>query len=393
MIGAAQTALSVEYRAIATPLVTRLRLSDFRNYAALDLHISTPLVALAGPNGAGKTNILEALSLLSPGRGLRRSPLIALPRKGGSGGFVVLADIAGESSDLMLATALSPGETSRECRVDRQQVSSANRFAEHVALLWLTPDQDGLFRGSAGERRRFLDRLVLAIDPAHGARASAFETAMRNRNRVLEENEGAARWLDAIELEMAELGIALAAARLETVQRLAALTQADAESIAPFPFATLMLAGDVEERLVSAPARAVEDWFRAALRDGRTRDRTAGRAIIGPQASDLVVHHGPKGEPAAQCSTGEQKALLVGLILAQAQLIAQMRGAPPILLLDEIAAHLDFARRAALYTMLAKLGGQAFMTGTDANLFEAMGAEGVCFRVEHAQVCGAQAVP
>lgn len=388
MIGAARTIAPADRRTLAAPLVTRLRLSDFRNYAVLDLEIRTPLVALAGSNGAGKTNILEALSLLSPGRGLRRSPLAALPRNGGNGGFAVLADIAGDGSEFMLATALATGEATRECRIDRQPVASANRFAEHVALLWLTPDQDGLFRGAAGDRRRFLDRLVLAVDPAHGARASAFETAMRNRNRVLEENEGAARWLDAIELEMAELGVALAAARLETVQRLGALARADAGAIAPFPFAMLTLTGDVEIRLASASAPAVEDWFRAALRDGRARDRAAGRAIIGPQASDLVVYHGPKGEPASQCSTGEQKALLVGLILAQAQLITQMRGAPPILLLDEIAAHLDASRRAALYAMLSKLGGQAFMTGTDAGLFDALGMDGACFRVEHAQVSG-----
>jgi DNA replication and repair protein RecF len=338
-------------------------------------------VAFAGPNGAGKTNILEAISLLSPGRGLRRAPLAHIARRDGPGGFAIIANLAEETGDLQLATALSAGETTREARIDREPVASVNRFLDHVALLWLTPEQDGVFRGAAGDRRRFLDRLVLAVDPAHGTRAHAFETALRHRNRLLEDFATDPRWLDAIEQEVAELGVALAAARLETVQRLAALSEADATAISPFPFARLALEGELEARLGSEPAAATEDWFRAALRINRARDRAAGRALTGPQASDLAVVHGPKGEPAATCSTGEQKALLIGLILAQARLIAQMTGRPPVLLLDEIAAHLDEARRAALYAMLASLGGQAFMTGTDRALFAALGAEGVCFIV------------
>jgi DNA replication and repair protein RecF len=194
------------------------------------------------------------------------------------------------------------------------------------------------------------------------------------------------RWLDAIEHEIAELGIALSAARQETVQRLGALVEAEAGSMAPFPFARLNLEGEVETRLVHEPAGAVEDWFRAALHEARNRDRAAGRALIGPQASDLAVVHGPKGEAAALCSTGEQKALLIGLILAQARLIAQMRGQAPLLLLDEIAAHLDEARRAALYRILDTLGAQVFMTGTDANLFEALGDKGLVLGVRDAVV-------
>lgn len=356
------------------PRITRLRLTDFRSYPALDVTLAAPLVALCGPNGAGKTNILEAISLLSPGRGLRRAALSSLPRRDGPGGFSVLADVAVPTGAAHLATALAVGETQRHCRIDREPVASANRFLDHLAFLWLTPDQDGLFRGAAGDRRRFLDRLVLAIDRGHGTRANAYETALRQRNRLLEDFDTSPRWLDAIEQEIVELGVALAAARLETVTRLSALAHVDAEAMAPFPFAILALEGELEQHLVGNPAAWVEDWFRRALREGRARDRAAGRALVGPQACDLAVTHGPKDEAAALCSTGEQKALLLGLVLAQTRLIGQMRGETPILLLDEVAAHLDATRRKALFRILGVLGGQVFMTGTDRLLFDGLGS-------------------
>lgn len=368
------------------PLIRRLRLTDFRCYAGLDFAAPARLVALAGPNGAGKTNILEALSLLGPGRGLRRAQLASMARKSGSGAFAIHAEGQGRLGDVALGTAMQPGEPGRICRIDREPVAGASRFLDHLGLLWLTPDQDGLFRGSAGDRRRFLDRLVLAIDPDHASRASAYENALRHRNRLLEDEHADAQWLDAIERQIAEIGTALAAARRETVIRLDAMGRADAAAIAPFPFALLRLEGDVEERLAREKAGAVEDWFRAALRDNRWRDRQAGRPLIGPQASDLLVSHGPKGEEAAFCSTGEQKALLIGLLLAQARLIAQIRGEPPILLLDEIAAHLDESRRAALFAMLDALGAQAFMTGTDCRLFEALPSGGLCCAVHDGRV-------
>lgn len=363
------------------PLLRRLRLADFRSYPALDFSIPARLVALAGPNGAGKTNILEALSLLGPGRGLRRAPLASMARKGGSGTFAIHAELEGRLGTAALGTALQPGEPGRICRIDREPVGSAGRFLDHLGFLWLTPDQDGLFRGAAGDRRRFLDRLVLAIDPDHASRASAYENALRHRNRLLEDERADAAWLDAIEREIAEIGTALAAARRETVIRLDAMGRAEAAAIAPFPHAVLRLEGAVEERLAGEKAGAVEDWFRAALRDNRWRDRQAGRTLIGPQASDLVVSHGPKAEEANLCSTGEQKALLIGLILAQARLIAQIRGEPPVLLLDEIAAHLDESRRAALFGMLEGLGAQAFMTGTDRALFDGLGPAGMLLEV------------
>ncbi|CAN1484503.1 RecF Recombinational DNA repair ATPase (RecF pathway) [Rhabdaerophilaceae bacterium] len=372
--------------AATSPSIRRLRLTDFRSYARLDLNISGRLVALAGANGSGKTNILEALSFLGPGRGLRRALGSALPRKGGSGGYSILADAEIDGAAILLATAVQSGEATRLCRIDREPVAGASRFLDHLSLLWLTPDQDGLFRGSAGDRRRFLDRLVLAIDPAHAPRASAYENAMRQRNRLLEDERGDGRWLEAIEREMAELGTALAAARRETVLRLADLAARDADAVAPFPFAMLRLEGDVEGKLETCSALETEDWFRSALRENRWRDRQAGRALVGPQMSDLAVIHGPKREVAALCSTGEQKALLIGLVIAQARLIRQMRGAAPILLLDEIAAHLDEARRAALFVMLDALGGQAFMTGTDHALFSALPTTGSCYDVAEGSV-------
>lgn len=369
--------------ATSQPRIVRLRLTDFRSYGTLDVAMPAALMALCGPNGAGKTNILEALSLFSPGRGLRRAQGALLPRKSGAGGYAILADVAAAPGEdpVLLASALIPGESARACRINREPVSSAHAFLDYLTFLWLTPDQDGLFRGTAGERRRFLDRLVLAVDKSHASRATSFETALRHRNRLLEDYSTAPRWLDAIEHEIAELGIALAAARLETVQRLAALVEAEAEAMTPFPFARLTLEGEVEARLLHEPARAAEDWFRQALAAGRGRDRAAGRALIGPQASDLAVVHGPKGEAAALCSTGEQKALLIGLVLAQARLIAQMRGETPVLLLDEVAAHLDEARRAALFRILEASGAQVFMTGTDALLFKDLGPSGLVLSV------------
>jgi DNA replication and repair protein RecF len=228
---------------------------------------------------------------------------------------------------------------------------------------------DGLFTGTPGERRRFLDRLVLAVDAQHGARANAFERALRNRNRLLEDDVPNIAWLDAAEREIAEIGVALAAARRETVDRLAALAAAARNDASPFPWAELSLAGEIEGLVGTISALDVEDHYRRLLREGRGRDRAAGRALVGPQTSDLAVVHGPKNMPAARCSTGEQKALLVGLVLAHARLVAAMSGIVPLVLLDEVAAHLDPARRAALYEALAKLGGQVWMTGADAALF------------------------
>jgi DNA replication and repair protein RecF len=330
------------------------------------------LVALVGENGAGKTNLLEALSLFGPGRGLRRAELAEMAKKPGPGSFSVAAVVDTLYGEHALGTGIEPageGRGGRICRVDRAQATSPAAFSEYMRLVWLTPDLDALFRGPAGERRRFLDRLVLAIHPGHGARVAALERALRSRNRLLEEAPDDRAWLDAIEREVAELGIAVAAARREAVERLSALILATRDDASPFPFATLALESEIDALVAAHPAVDAEDRYRALLREGRARDRAAGRTLVGPQASDLAVGHGPKGIPAGTASTGEQKALLVGLVLAQARLVAVMSGIAPLVLLDEVAAHLDPGRRRGLFEALQTLDGQVWMTGADPALF------------------------
>ncbi len=350
--------------------ITRLTLQDFRSYPALDLAATRRLVALAGENGAGKTNLIEALSLFTPGRGLRRADLPELARDGG-GRFAVSAAIEGPAGEHRVGVGLEPGDGGRfvrVCRIDGAGVGSPGAFAEHLRVVWLTPDLDGLFRGPAGDRRRFLDRLVLAVDPRHAARAAALDRALRSRNRLLEEG-GNPAWLDAVERELAELAVAVASARQETVERLDSESVARRDEMAPFPFARLGLQGEIDGLVATLPALDAEDRYRAMLRESRARDAAAGRTLVGPQASDLAVRHGPKDQPAAISSTGEQKALLIGLVLSHARLVAQMSGLAPIVLLDEVAAHLDPRRRAALYGALDALGSQVWMTGADPDLF------------------------
>jgi DNA replication and repair protein RecF len=357
----------------AASRIARLILQDFRTYASLDLTVSRPLVALVGENGAGKTNVLEAISLFMPGRGLRRAELSEMARNEGPSSFAISVTLDAPYGEHRLGTGLEPqGENaraSRICRIDGMPASSPTVFAEYLRIVWLTPDLDALFRGAAGDRRRFLDRLVLAVDAEHGTRVNALERALRSRNRVLEENPDDRLWLDALEREVAELAIAVAAARRETVERLASLILETREQESPFPFAMMGLEGEIDALVATLPAVDAEDRYRAILRDYRSRDRAAGRTLVGPQASDLLVRHGPKDIPANTASTGEQKALLIGLVLAHARLVASMSGIAPFVLLDEVAAHLDPRRRAGLYDALQSLGGQVWMTGADPGLF------------------------
>ena len=365
------------------PLVRRLMLQDFRSYATLDLAIDGRIIVLCGENGAGKTNLLEALSLLSPGRGLRRAELAECVRVGGGDGFAVSVEVEEEGEIRQLGCGWSPAEGGgeRKNRIDRAPVSSARAFSDHVRVVWLTPAMDSLFSGPAGERRRFLDRFVLAIDPNHGARVGQFERALRGRNRVLEGGGRNASWLAAIEREAAELGVAVAAARLECVSRLEALIGAERDDASPFPWARLALQGEVEALVAAGPALEAEDRYRAILRDSRGRDAAAGRTLVGPHVGDLAVRHGPKDAAAASASTGEQKALLVGLVLAHARLVAEMSGIIPIALLDEIAAHFDPRRRAALFDALERLGGQAFLSGADPAAFAGLEGRAQMFDV------------
>lgn len=364
---------------------TRLIARDFRNHADLDLALSRRRVALVGENGAGKTNLLEAVSLFSPGRGLRRADLSAMARLGGPGGFAVSMTLGEAGDGHRLGTGCEPpghdGRASRLCRIDGAGVESSIAFAEHVRVVWLTPDLDGLFRGPGSDRRRFLDRLVLAVDASHGGRISALERALRSRNRLLEERPDDSRWLDAIEREVAELGVAVALARRETVERLDRLVADTRDDTQPFPWAGVRLEGDLDDLVAVWPALEAEDRFRAGLRNGRRRDRAAGRTLIGPQTTDLAVRHGPKDVPAGMASTGEQKALLIGLVLAHARLVAAATGRAPLLLLDEIAAHLDEARRAGLFEEIDALGAHAFMTGTDRAMFRALARRAQVFHV------------
>jgi len=353
--------------------VRRLALADFRSYAALDLAVNGRLVVLTGDNGAGKTNLLEALSLLAPGRGLRRAELRDCARSNGGGGFAISVELQTQTGGVQLGTGIEPQTDApllRKYRIDREPARSIRGFSDHVRVVWLTPAMDGLFIGPAGERRRFLDRLVLAIDADHGTRVAALERALRSRNRLLEEGPGADRaWLDAIEREAAELAIAVAATRFETISRLSALITETRDKTSPFPWADVALEGDVERLVGTCPALEAEDIYRGILRANRSRDAAAGRTLIGPQASDVCVRHGPKQIPAAQASTGEQKALLAGLVLAHARLVATMSGLAPLVILDEIAAHFDPLRRNALFEALETLGGQIWLSGADGATF------------------------
>ncbi|MGH6763276.1 MAG: DNA replication/repair protein RecF [Phyllobacterium sp.] len=363
--------------------ISRLQLLHFRNYAELSLRLSPAHVVLTGENGSGKTNLLEAVSLLSPGRGLRRAVYSEITRKGASDGFALHATLESLGGSVEVGTGLAgnaPGETARRVRINGAPASSADDLLEYSRVLWLVPAMDGLFTGSTGDRRRFLDRMVLAIDPAHGRRVADYEKAMRSRNRLLSEERNDARWLDAIETQMAGLGTAIAAARSELMRLITAMMERLPDD-SPFPKADCRLEGPLEERVATDAAVDVEEAFRRRLRDGRMRDRTAGRTLDGPHRTDLIVHHRPKEMPAALCSTGEQKALLIGLILAHGRLTGELSGLAPILLLDEIAAHLDEGRRAALFRIIDDLGGQAFMTGTDRSLFSSLDDRAQFFNV------------
>ena len=353
-----------------------LKLTAYRNYAALALTLDERSVVLVGPNGAGKTNLLEAISFLSPGRGLRRADLGDVGRRPGDGSWAVAATVVNGAGTVELGTGLgmTPDgpESQRRVRVNHAPARSSDALLEHLRVAWLTPSMDGLFTGPASDRRRFLDRAVLAIDRTHGSRFNAFEKAMRGRNRLLSEPAPDGAWLGAIEREMAELGTAIAAARREWASLTTALIPQNGGS--PFPAAEIALSGTLEAELDRHSGVAVEDGYRAILREQRSRDAAAGRTLVGPHLSDLRVRHGPKQAAAETCSTGEQKALLIGLVLSQARLVTQVTGETPILLLDEIAAHLDETRRTALFGVLAELGAQTFMTGTDTDVFAPLGA-------------------
>lgn len=352
-------------------MLTRLTLTDFRNHAAATLEPGAGFVVLSGPNGAGKTNILEAVSLLAPGRGLRRVPLSDMAREGGAGGFGVAAELGAE---VRLGTGTQPGAPERRIVRVNGAGAAATVLAEWLSVLWLTPAMDRLFVEPAGERRRFLDRLTLALMPGHAAHATRYDAAMRQRNRLLaEESVADPDWLSALEARMVEHGLALGRARADCVGVLDA--RIGATPAVDFPRAALVLEG----------WHGDADRFAQELTQGRARDAAAGRTLSGPHRADLIVSDRDRGQAAARCSTGEQKALLLGLVLAHAELVADRAGRSPVLLLDEVAAHLDPVRRAALFARAAGVG-QVWLTGTEAGLFSDIPPDATRFHVAGGQV-------
>jgi DNA replication and repair protein RecF len=365
---------------------TRLTLTDFRSYAKAELALSGAPVFLIGPNGAGKTNLLEAVSFFTPGRGLRSASLAEVGRRlpGETAGraWAVAAELAADGEPARLGTGVEqPGAARRLVRVEGETVAPG-RLAEHVRQVWLTPAQDRLFLEGAGERRRFFDRLAFAGEPSHAAHASAYEKAQRERMRLLTDGPADPAWLAALEARLAEAGVLMAASRARTLTALQA--EIDDRGERPFPQARLALTGAWEQMAGEGASLAeIEQRLASALAAGRERDAAAGRALTGPHRGDLSVIHAEKDRPAAECSTGEQKALILNLVLAQAARLARAEGQPgPILLLDEVAAHLDERRRAALFDEIEALGLQAFLTGTDAHLFEALAGRAQGVRVE-----------
>ncbi|MEK1930407.1 MAG: DNA replication/repair protein RecF [Pararhizobium sp.] len=368
--------------------LSRLKLSDFRNYAVLSLDLDARHLVLTGENGAGKTNLMEAVSFLSPGRGLRRAPYADVARVGAETGFSVFAELEGMDGPVEIGTGTAGAEEgqARRLRINGTTAKTIDELLDHLRVLWLTPAMDGLFTGGSSDRRRFLDRLVLSLDPEHGRRAADYERAMRSRNKLLSEGRADPVWLTGLERQMAELGISMALARHEMLGLLAALADKNHENGA-FPAADLALSGFLDGEW-HRPAFDLEEQYLEMMKNGRYRDAAAGRTLDGPHRSDLLIRHRGKNMEAARCSTGEQKALLVGLVLAHARLVANMTGHAPVLLLDEIAAHLDEGRRAALFDLVDDLGGQAFMTGTDQAMFSALGERARYLTVANGTVSG-----
>jgi DNA replication and repair protein RecF len=368
--------------------LARLGLSNFRNYSHCTLHLDGRSVVMTGRNGSGKTNILEAISMLTPGRGLRGAAFSDLARLSGDGGWTVSARLSLNGDEIALGTGQRPqaqgaAAAARAVRIDGAQAAGSGALGDYLQVLWLIPAMDGLFTGPGSERRRFLDRMVATFDGAHRARLNQFDRAMRQRNRMLETGERSARMFEAIESQMAETGTAIAAGRLEAVARLQETApSATRTREAAFPHAELALDGLLEAALPDKAAVDVEDSYAGQLAGSRDRDRAAGRTLVGPHRSDLMVRHGPKDMPAHLCSTGEQKALLIGLVLAHAKAVKYARGGlAPLLLLDEIAAHLDVLRRQALFEEIEDLGAQAWLTGTDRDAFEPLAGKAQFFTV------------
>ena len=366
--------------------VNDLTLRLFRNYVELSLTFDSRHVVLTGENGSGKTNLLESLSYLSPGRGLRRASHIDVIHSQSSASidnvWTIHSRLNGAMGDVAIGTGLSQTRDSRRVHIDTVRQRSADSLLEHLRLVWLTPSMDGLFTGPTRERRRFLDRLVLALDPSHASRVRDFEKAMRSRNQLLEDPSSDPVWLESLESQMSQSAISILFARCELVNLMLGKIESSS-SVSPFPQATMKVEGWLEERVGTSSAIALEDEYRESLLRNRPKDRAAGRATQGPHQTNFAVFHRTKNMSAHLCSTGEQKALLIGLLLSHIGLVTDTTNIVPILLLDEVAAHLDESRRSSLFDMIDDLGCQSFMTGTDSSLFSSFGD-----RAQHFVVSG-----
>lgn len=369
----------LDQREFGKAWVRSIALSNFRNYENLSLQLDPSHVVLTGHNGAGKTNLLEAVSLLSPGRGLRRSSFDKMLRSDATE-WSVFCRVENPSGSAKIgsgyhwvADSLTQSQSSkRRIRIDGESAKSGESLLEYLRISWLTPSMDGLFTGPTSDRRRYLDRLVLAIHPSHGRHVGQFEKLMRSRNKLLAERNPSARWLDGIEIQMAEKAIAISAARCELVELLGNLLGKRSLEGEIFPPAKIFLEGVLEQKIAEQAYSDVEAFYIHALASGRSDDAMAKRTLCGPHRADLKVSHAQKNMDAASCSTGEQKGLLVALLLAHCELISELQAQAPLLLLDEIGAHLDAERRAALFDKIDAIGCVAWITGTDQNLFESL---------------------
>ncbi len=368
--------------------LTQLSLQNFRCYEQERLEdITSGLIVLCGANGAGKTNILEAVSLMAPGRGIRGVKAMDMQRYDSPQPWGVSSKVVTGGGEVTLGTGLNPENGRRLIRINGVDAKNQIALSDYISCLWLTPQMDRLFIEGASGRRRFLDKLIFTFDAGHSGRVTRYENALRQRSKLLQEEHPDSKWLDGLEAQMAETGVAIAAARLDFTIRLQnSCNLSDAADENFFPKAALTVKGTIEELLQNMPAVEVEKNFSYQLSQSRERDGQTGGAATGPHKSDLSVIYAAKNIQAVHCSTGEQKALLIGLILAHGRMMAAERGAPPVLLLDEIAAHLDEARRRALFERLRNLGGQVWMTGTDAVLFESISTKAQFFNVELAQI-------